>query len=79
MDKKQLLQTMGWKHLGASFDIKTLNGNIKAVLKDEIAVADGLIGCLQNAPREAMVNQKERPGTDRNVRREDGWWRSRSH
>jgi len=53
MDKKQLLQTMGWEHPRANLDVGTLNGNVEAVLKDEVAVTDELIGCLRKASREA--------------------------
>jgi len=53
MDKRQLVHAMGWEHPRASLNVGTLNGNAKAVLKDEVAVAEDLVGCLREASREA--------------------------
>ncbi|KAF9537113.1 hypothetical protein EC957_008805, partial [Mortierella hygrophila] len=53
MDKKQVIQALGWEHPPTMLRVGSLSKSVKSGLKDDVAVAKEAITCLQDAVHEA--------------------------
>ncbi|KAF9997128.1 hypothetical protein BGZ80_006214, partial [Entomortierella chlamydospora] len=62
MNKYQLLRALSWEHPTVNLDIGTLSANVNGVLKDKDAVAQEVIGCIQEAVRLASEVKRQCQG-----------------